>query len=92
VYIELIVVLFLYYDVLLYMVLTIPTILSTVYRQFLFLGMILAASVDVSTILFICASYFSRPISLEKPRNPLKGSDGSFLTLQQYPTFCNLPT
>ncbi len=52
-------------------ILTILTILSTVYRRFLFLGTILAVSVDVSTTKFIFASYFSRLISLENSRNPL---------------------
>ncbi len=36
----------------------------------------------VSVQLFIFASYFSRPISLENSRNPLYGSEGSFLTLR----------
>ncbi len=46
-------------------------VLSTVYRRFSFLRTILAASVDVSTMKFIFASYFSRLISLENSRNLL---------------------
>ncbi len=52
-------------------ILTILMILSTVYRQFSFLGTILAESVVVSTTEFIFASYFSRPIPLENLRNLL---------------------
>jgi hypothetical protein len=70
-------------------ILTILIVLSTVYRRFSFLRMILAAYVDVSTTEFILASYFSRPISLENPRNLLIRS---FFTLQQYCTFHNLPS
>ena len=68
-----------------YVVPTILTILSTVYQRFLFLGTILAASVDVSTTKFIFVSYFSRPISLENSRNLLiKGSEGSFFLCEGY--------
>ena len=46
-------------------------VLSTVYRWFLFLRTILAASEDVSTMKFIFASYFLQPVSLENSRNLL---------------------
>ena len=68
-------------------ILTILTILSTVYRRFSFLGTILAASVDVRELFL--AAHFSR--KFEKPSDKVP-TVHFFLCKQYHTTFRNLPS